>query len=167
MKKSIYFCILKWMSLYSLNGAFEHSVPPWLSALIPMMTKYNCMNLCFFPVYLGQSPWRWKLLWILKSTQCHFMGRVKWRVSAPFWSLFYVFDLLQHPSFNPSCASDMKKLWKLIHFRDESVLATVLSHRSASTGWTGIPVLPAGSNSWQNDTWKMLSLLLLIHICSR
>lgn len=113
---------------------------------------------------LGES---WKWLRILKLTQSHFMGRVKQRVNTPFRSLFYVFDLSQRSSFNPSRTSDMKKLWKLIHFRDESVLATVLSHRSASTGWTGIPVLSAGNNSLKNSTWKMLSLLLLICFGSR
>lgn len=127
----------------------------------PLMSAgWTCVS--FLQTYtraLGES---WKWLWILKSTQSHFMGRVKQRVNASFQSLFYAFDLSQCSSFSPSCTSDMKKLWKLIHFKDESVLATVLSHRSVSTGWTGIPVLSAGNISLKNGTWKMLGLLSLI-----
>lgn len=91
---------------------------------------------------------------ILKPTQPRFMGRVKRRVNAPFPSCFYVFDLSQRCSFNLSCTSDTKKPWKLIHFRDESVLATVPRHRSANTGWTGIPGLSEGIIPWKTAPGK-------------
>lgn len=124
------------------------------------------LNWYFLPAILYQSPWReLEITLIPKADSVPFHGKGK--AKASFWSLFYVFDLSQHSSFNPSRTSDMKKLWKLIHFKDESVLATVLSHRSVSTGWTAIPALSAGNISLKNSTWKTLGLLLLICFGSR
>lgn len=82
------------------------------------------------------------------------MGRVRQRVDAPFWSFFSAFDLSQCCSFNLPCTSDMRKPWKLIHLRDELVLATVPRHRSADTGWTGIPGLSEKIIPWKTAPGK-------------
>lgn len=124
--------------------------------LIPLMRLHTVyLTLCFLPAHLEQNPWR-ELERALnpKANPAPFHGKGKTKGKRSISKPFYVFDLSQRCSFNLSCTSDMKKPWKLIHFRDESVLATVPRNRTANSGWTGIPGLSEGIIPWKTAPGK-------------
>lgn len=132
-----------------LMKLFKLSTSQGVGILCPVVTLHttalisaNWTCVSFQHAYaLGGS---WKQFWILGQNQIHFI----WTVKASFPSLFYVFDLPQHSSFNLYCAME-----KLIRFRDESGLATIFNLKSFSVWWTGILVFLAGNNFLKNNTW--------------
>lgn len=141
-----------WMKLFTFStsqgvGILFPMVTLHTTDLIYIYISANWICVSFQHAYtLGGS---WKQLWMLRQNQIHFIGVLK----TSFPSLFYVFNLPKHSSFNLYPA--MKKF---IRFRDESGLATILNLKSISAQLTGILVFLTGNNSMKNNTWQMSSL---------
>lgn len=124
--------------------------------LIPLMRLHTAyLTLCFLPEHLEHSLWReLERTPNPKANSAPFHGKGKTKgkcsISEPLLCVW---------SFTALLIQSVLHWWyeeamNLIHFRDESFLATVLRHRSANTGWTGVPGLSEGIIPWETAPGK-------------